>query len=93
MAFVKGQSGNPNGRPKVPEGARKRAETISTMGLERMADIIENGEAKDAVGAWKAVSAYAWGTPLQSVEHSGEVGDNRPQIILNVSRVDADTKS
>jgi hypothetical protein len=44
--FVKGKSGNPGGRPKVPEPFKELVQSKSVPALERIIEIMENPASK-----------------------------------------------
>jgi hypothetical protein len=76
MPFVKGQSGNPGGRPKVLEEARRLAQSFTEeniLGLMELAkDPDQPGQVR--VSARNAVLDRALGKPVQPNEHSGPEG-------------------
>ncbi len=68
--WVKGQSGNPNGRPKIPDDWRKAFRDGLPEALEKLRAGVASGE-RWAVELWLA---YALGKPTQPLVHTGEDG-------------------
>lgn len=75
MPFVKGQSGNPGGKPKELKHVQLQARLISPLALRELKAILNDPEAnKQAkIAAAEVVLNRAWGRPSQQMEHSGEV--------------------
>lgn len=88
MPFVKGKSGNPSGRPRVPDELKKSCRRLSMQGLRVLEEIInakpvydKDGKlvtmgAKDAdrLTAIKLVMEYGYGKPVQPVGGEDEGG-------------------
>jgi hypothetical protein len=68
--FQKGQSGNPNGRPKKD---REIEELARQHTPEAIAALVEALKGRDRVQAANVLLSYGWGRPRQPVEHSGEM--------------------
>jgi hypothetical protein len=68
--WKKGQSGNPSGRPKVPEELRKTAQRLSMIGWKRIEEILRDPKADRGhiIAAHKIATAYGYGQPAQRVE-------------------------
>lgn len=77
MAFVKGQSGNPGGRPKELTEVIHLARTHTVASVEALARIVNDTAAPPnaVVSAATALLDRAWGKPVQTTEHSGVGGD------------------
>ena len=95
--FRPGISGNPGGRPKMPEEFRQLARENSIPALQVVVDILKNPKSanKDKLKAAEIILDRAWGKPIQGVEmfgpgsgpievkHYAELGDDQlDQIIL-----------
>lgn len=74
MAFVKGQSGNPSGRPKVPNEIVQLARDNSLKAITRLVSLIDSAEEKIALQASNAVLDRAYGKPVQATELMGAGG-------------------
>lgn len=72
--FKKGQSGNPGGRPKLPEEVKKILEDASLKGVKRLVKLIDSDDERIALAAIETVQNRIWGKPAQAVEHSGTDG-------------------
>ena len=88
MAFKKGQSGNPNGRPKVvlPDGR-----SLSDIAKEHTADaiaalvgVMQEGESEAArVSAANAILDRAWGRPKQELDVDMNVRGELADLLAN----------
>lgn len=79
MAFKKGQSGNPGGRPKklLPDGRSlvDLAKCHTETAVNALANILMSPTAPEAarISAATALLDRGWGRPSQSMELSGKV--------------------
>jgi hypothetical protein len=72
--FVKGQSGNPGGRPKLINELRERAlKAVDEVVLKYWRDQVET-DGPNAAKCSELLAAYGLGKPSQQVEHTGEGG-------------------
>ena len=74
-AWVRGVSGNPNGRPKVPEESRQLLKSVAPDAIRTLVSIMMNPESEDAdrIRASQIIMDRAWGKPIQQVETDGIV--------------------
>jgi hypothetical protein len=86
VAFVKGKSGNPGGRPKAVKEIVDLCRELTPLGIKRMKAILESETAAPAaqVAAFTAVMDRGWGKPMQAVEHSGPNGEPIPTSLTVV---------
>ena len=76
MAFVKGKSGNPGGRPKQQFDIVALARSKSKANLERIARLAESAQDENVqLRASIALHEIAWGKPAQAVQatHDGVI--------------------
>ena len=75
-AFKPGQSGNPNGRPKIPPELREAAKSAAPEALQVAIDLMRNPavEPADRLRAVSIVLDRAYGKPVQATEISGPDG-------------------
>lgn len=76
MPFVKGQSGNPGGKPKEIREVVDLARAHTPAAIASLARIAESEEAPAAavVAACEALLNRAWGRPMQPTELTGAGG-------------------
>ncbi len=72
MAFKKGQSGNPGGRPKEVAEVRKLAKEHGPAAIERLVELMSSENERTAVAACEAILNRGYGRPAQSVTLAGE---------------------
>jgi hypothetical protein len=68
--FVKGQSGNPSGRPKLPAELKTKLRKGADKGIAYWLELVSDGEAKPEyrIRAAENLVAYAYGKPAQAVD-------------------------
>jgi hypothetical protein len=88
MAFKKGQSGNPGGRPKEAQDVKEMAKTHSRAALERLVHWMQSNNPKASVSAANAILDRAYGKPSQTIDANlaGELGTYAAQPIPVESR-------
>jgi hypothetical protein len=78
--WKKGQSGNPGGRPSAhKELSLLIQKTLAlpdgtNLAVNKLIEVMEHGEHRDAVAAVKLLKGYGYGSPKQHVEMTGEDG-------------------
>ena len=75
--FEKGKSGNPGGRPKLPEGVRELAQTKAPEAFMRICDLINDNDQRIALSACSVVLERAYGRPATE----------RPTIALDMPEI------
>lgn len=78
MAFRKGQSGNPRGRPKVDFEVREAARLYGQEALEKLAELMRGDDRRVSAAACQALLDRGFGKPAQSVTVAGD--DEHPLI-------------
>lgn len=69
-----GQSGNPNGRPKLPPEIREIAKAGSVKAISRAVELIDHEDPNVALKAINTVLDRGYGKPAQSHELTGPGG-------------------
>ena len=72
MAFVKGVSGNPNGRPKVPSDVTALARSKSKAAVQTLIDLLDAEDDRVRISAANSLLDRGYGKPAQVL--SGEGG-------------------
>lgn len=80
MPFVKGQSGNPGGRPKAIAEVRALAQEQGAMAIERLARIARGKDPKAAVAACRELLDRGFGKSTQPIDGDGEGGPVRMTV-------------
>jgi len=80
--FIKGISGNPAGRPKVPQPFKDLIDSKSIPALKRIIAIMEDPKSKpaDVYTCAKLILEYANGKPMEKIEISRPKGDMADEI-------------
>jgi len=74
MAFKKGESGNPGGRPKENDELKALAREFTAEAIERIAFWMRSEEARASLSAAMALLDRGYGKPMQATEVSGPGG-------------------
>jgi hypothetical protein len=87
MPFVKGESGNPGGRPKVVGDVQALAREHTPDAIETLVSIMRDGEAAPAarVAAANAILDRGYGKPAQHI-----TGDIATHYVAELPSVAAD---
>ena len=85
MAFVKGKSGNPSGRPKVPEEVKELARAHTVEAIRTLAEVMGDPSAPHAarLNAAEKLLDRAWGKSESTVN----VNDNRTPRDLSTAEL------
>ena len=75
MAFQKGQSGNPGGRPKFDAEIRALAQQHCTAAIERLVLAMKNEDDRIATAAASAILDRGIGKPAQAVTVAGDAAN------------------
>lgn len=88
--FKKGQSGNPKGRPKLPDLSELMDKTlgkVDAQGVTAAERILKKLERMAAAGNLKAAEILldrGYGKPKQQVDHTGSLAPTTPQVTVVV---------
>ena len=81
MAWKKGQSGNPGGRPKAEKEVVEAARAAGPRAVAVLTELLEDPDKRIRIEASKALLDRGFGRPAQSVVHEGTV-DQRIGIVF-----------
>jgi len=73
--FPKGKSGNPGGRPKIPDDIKALLKLQAPNALQKLLTLMESNDERIALTAANCVLDRAWGKPTQTTEVSGPDGE------------------
>lgn len=81
--YSKGQSGNPGGRPKLPEDVkhvRELARQYTMQAVATLASVMEDGSGPAKVAAANAILDRGWGKAPQPM--TGEDGEGAVEMVF-----------
>jgi hypothetical protein len=86
--FAPGKSGNPEGRPKIPEDVKEAFRALTPEAVATLAEIMRNDDnTGNRLRASEIILNRAWGTPAQSVALTDGEGGPLEVIVRYVDRV------
>lgn len=88
MAFKKGESGNPRGRPKVDFEVRDAARLHGQEAITKLVELMRGEDARVAKAAASDILDRGFGKPAQSVTVAGDA-DNPLAIVTRIELVAA----
>ncbi len=84
MPFKPGQSGNPNGRPRISGVIAELARQHGPEAIKRLAHWMSSDNPKASIAASNALLDRGYGRPMQEIEHGGI--DGKPLgPVLNIT--------
>ena len=84
MAFQKGKSGNPGGRPKEVAEVRELAKKHGPAAIERLVTLMDSENERTAVAACQALLDRGYGKPHASIEHSGNLAVTYDDVVTRM---------
>lgn len=73
MAFQKGQSGNPGGRPKECAEVKALAREYGPEAIEKLVELLRGEDARVAKAAADSLLDRAYGKPTQAVDMTAQI--------------------
>jgi hypothetical protein len=86
MAFVKGKSGNPGGRPRENSEIKELARKHGPAAIKRLVELMKGSDPRVAVAAAQALLDRGYGKPAQAIV-GGETGDNPLDFVTEIRLV------
>ena len=76
--FLKGQSGNPGGRPKMPDHVRKLAQDKTEAAIDTLVELMQDPQSAPSVrvDAANSILDRGWGKPTQYVDQTMHEDEN-----------------
>jgi hypothetical protein len=87
MAFQKGKSGNPGGRPRY-DGIKRLAQEHGQLAIERLVHWTKSDNSRASVVAAQALLDRGYGKPEQAIEHSGMIATTHEELLKQLDRID-----
>jgi hypothetical protein len=87
--FVKGQSGNPGGRPKMPEELKEAMRGLADKAIRVLSEAMDDDDRRVRVMAANAVLDRAYGKPAQTLNAKVEgvdIAEAHLQALQNLTR-------
>lgn len=92
MTFVKGQSGNPGGRPKAAIAIKELARQHSDAAIETLVAALKAENESTRVAAANSLLDRGWGKPAQAII-GGDENDPAIRVINEIRRSIVDTRN
>lgn len=90
MAFTKGKSGNPRGRPKVDFEVRDAARLHGEEAIKKLVELMRGDDDRVAQAAANSLLDRGYGKPAQAVQVSGD-SDNPLSVVTRIELVGGDS--